>query len=164
MASAHWKHPDTGTVDHVQPLAPGANYQNPARLHLANYTTNYNHRGFNGPQNLEAYLLLQGWTLGTFTDSRRGCGLGNCTCGWSAGTPVGCARRTAQPSYLGKYSSCDPVFRSTRAGQLFKSSGSLAQALTRTIACQRPNYFSCLFVERPHETKTASNLPCKFGD
>jgi hypothetical protein len=75
MALAHWKHPDTGTVDYVQPLAPGANYQNPARLHLANYTTNYNHRGFNGPQNLGAYLLLQGWTLGTFTDSRRGCGL-----------------------------------------------------------------------------------------
>ena len=60
MASAHWKHPDTGTVDYVQPLAPGENNQNPARLHLANYTTNYNHCGFNGPQNLEAYLLSEG--------------------------------------------------------------------------------------------------------
>jgi len=47
---------------------PGQIYQNPVSLHLANYSTNHNHREFNGPQTLEAYLLAGVWALGTNTD------------------------------------------------------------------------------------------------
>ena len=115
-----------------------------------------------GPQNLEAYLLPRGVPLSTSTDSRKGCGIRELHFRLTFGFQPACARRTAQPSYFGKYSSVDRVSDQSRAGQLFKISGSSTQAHTRAFAWQRPIYLR----GGAHETKnrTASHLRCKLGD
>jgi len=47
-AYTHGKHPDTGTSNHLKLSAPGADLKKPRSVYLTKYSSNHNHREFNG--------------------------------------------------------------------------------------------------------------------